>query len=110
LLRMDSATQIDTLSKGIGAAIYAPNEARAKLNLRPVTGGANPLIQQQNYSLEALAKRDASADPFRTATPPPSPPTPSEPDPEDEDEAEQRALYDVAGAFARRVLKEMANA
>jgi len=110
LLRMDSATQIDTLSKGIGAAIYAPNEARAKLNLPPVVGGANPLIQQQNYSLEALAKRDASADPFRTATPPPSPPTPSEPDPEDEDEAEQRALYDVAGAFARRVLKEMANA
>jgi HK97 family phage portal protein len=93
LLRMDSATQIDTLSKGIGAAIYAPNEARAKLNLRPVIGGANPLIQQQNYSLEALAKRDASADPFGTATPPTPPPTPTESpsDEADDEPAEEKA-------------------
>jgi HK97 family phage portal protein len=99
LLRMDSATQIDTLSKGIGAAIYAPNEARAKLNLRPVDGGSNPLIQQQNYSLAALAKRDASADPFGTATPPPPPTTPPEPESANDEEADKASTVDILRAL-----------
>lgn len=64
LLRMDTKTQIETLGSGVNRAIYSPNEARKKLNLTPVSGGDSPLIQQQNYSLEALAKRDAKDDPF----------------------------------------------
>ncbi len=64
LLRMDSVTQMEVLTKGVNGAIYAPNEARRKLDLKPVPGGDSPYLQQQNYSLEALAKRDASADPF----------------------------------------------
>jgi HK97 family phage portal protein len=61
LLRMDSAAMIDYLAKGVGAGLFAPNEGRYKLNLKPVKGGASPYMQQQNYSLEALARRDAQA-------------------------------------------------
>lgn len=66
LLRMDTATQVKTLADGVLGAIYSPDEARRKLDLPPVPGGASPYLQQQNYSLEALAKRDAKEDPFGT--------------------------------------------
>jgi HK97 family phage portal protein len=84
LLRMDSITQMTSLREAVGAAVMAPNEARKKIDLKPVKGGEAPLSQQQNYSLEALAKRDAKDDPFATEkieTPaPPSPaPEPSTP-------------------------------
>ena len=61
---MDSATQMDYLTKGTGGGIISPNEARAEIGLPPVIGGDSPLMQQQNYSLSALAKRDAKDDPF----------------------------------------------
>jgi phage portal protein BeeE len=73
LLRMDSVTQMDVLDKGVKASVLAPNEARKKVDLAPVEGGDSPMAQQQNYSLSALAKRDAKEDPFEKATPPPSP-------------------------------------
>lgn len=69
LLRMDSATKIKTLSEGVLGTLFTPNEARKKLNNRPVPGGDSAFLQQQNYSLEALAKRDASEDPFGTKQP-----------------------------------------
>ncbi|MBI3150070.1 MAG: phage portal protein [Betaproteobacteria bacterium] len=83
LLRMDSAAQAEALGKLVGAAIMAPNEARRRFNLKPVTGGESPLAQQQNFSLAALAKRDAKDDPFATAPAPTPPPTNEEPDPEE---------------------------
>lgn len=64
LLRMDATNQMSYLSSGIGAAIFSPNEARAELGFDPVEGGDSPMIQQQNFSLAALAKRDAQDDPF----------------------------------------------
>jgi len=64
LLRMDSETQVRTLREGVQGAIYKPNEARKVMNLPPVTGGDSAYLQQQNFSLEALAKRDAQDDPF----------------------------------------------
>lgn len=64
LLRMDTPTLIKTLGEGVKSALYSPNEARRKLNLPPVDGGASPMIQQQNYSLAALDKRDSREDPF----------------------------------------------
>ncbi|MES2634029.1 MAG: phage portal protein [Pseudomonadota bacterium] len=67
LLRMDSTAQAEVLSKLVGAAIMAPDEARKRFNLPPVEGGSSPLAQQQNFSLAALAKRDAKADPFAPA-------------------------------------------
>lgn len=72
LLRMDSMTQASVMKEQAGSGFLAPNEGRRKLNLPPVPGGAFPLVQQQNYSLPALAKRDASDDPFgRNAAKPP---------------------------------------
>jgi phage portal protein BeeE len=68
LLRMDTATAIDTLAKGVGGGIVAPNEARKRLDLPPVQGGDTPYLQQQNYSLEALDERDRNT-PFAKPTP-----------------------------------------
>lgn len=77
LMRMDTAALIKSEVEAVGGAIKSPNEARKRLNLTPVTGGESPMIQQQNYSLAALAKRDAKDDPFSTEPP-------AEPDDEDE--------------------------
>lgn len=73
LLRMDSATQIEMLSKAVGGAIMKPNEARGKIGLKPTAGGDAVYLQQQNYSLAALAKRDSKPDPFASSKPAPKP-------------------------------------
>lgn len=87
LFRMDSGRKIDFLQKGVAGAIMTPNEARRRFNLAPITGGDTVYLQQQNYSLEALASRD-SQDPLAPQQPvavqPPEPP-PESPD----DDAEQ---------------------
>lgn len=62
LLRMDSVTQMEVMEKAKG--IYSPNEMRRKFDLGPKAGGESVYMQEQNYSLEALAKRDAKADPW----------------------------------------------
>lgn len=78
LLRMDAATQMDVLDKGKNT--MTPNESRKKLDLPPVEGGDVVLRQQQDFSLAALAKRDAQADPFGKSTPAPQPdPSPTTP-------------------------------
>lgn len=87
LLRMDSQTQMQVLKDSGG--IMAPNEQRARLDLPPKEGGESPYMQQQNFSLSALARRDALPDPFAT-TPPAAPPV--APDPAIE-EAQQRAFF-----------------
>lgn len=81
LLRMDSVAQMDVIEKGVKAAVLAPNEGRNKLGYENVPGGASPLAQQQNFSLEALAKRDARDDPFATS-PAPKPAVDEEKKPE----------------------------
>lgn len=63
LWRMDSESKYRMLSEAI-KGVMAPNEARRRVNLKPVEGGDSVYLQQQNYSLEALAKRDAKDDPF----------------------------------------------
>lgn len=68
LLRMDTVAQITALKEAVGAAVMSPNEARRKIDLPPVAGGDSPLAQQQNFSLAALAKRDAKDDPFATSS------------------------------------------
>lgn len=74
LVRMDTPTQIKAAAEGIGGGGMSPDEARKRfLHLGPVAGGSTPYLQQQNFSLEALAKRDAQPDPFGTATPKPQP-------------------------------------
>lgn len=75
LLRMDQATLIDAETKAVKGMIKAPNESRKRLNLKPVEGGDTIYSQQQNFSLEALAKRDALPNPF-VIDKPTSTPTP----------------------------------
>jgi HK97 family phage portal protein len=86
LLRMDTATQVETLAEAVKGSIMTPNTALRRLNLKPVEGGDTIYMQQQNYSLAALNKRDQREDPFATAgsaAPAPSPIT----DPDDDEEA-----------------------
>jgi phage portal protein BeeE len=67
---MDSATMIKFLKDG--KDYFTPNEGRLLLNLKRVPGGNAVYRQQQDFSLEALSKRDAKPDPF--AGKPPTPP------------------------------------
>ena len=93
LLRMDAQTLYATLGEGVKNTILSPNEARARANQPPVPGGKYPLAQQQNYSLEALAKRDAKADPFASASPAPAPAPVPTPDAAAQDVAAQTAKF-----------------
>lgn len=82
LIRMDPMAQMDFAEKGVKAGVLKPNEGRRGFDLEPVAGGDTPYLQQQNYSLAALAKRDAQEDPFAT-TPTPTPPEPELPPPDE---------------------------
>lgn len=67
LLRMDSKTLSETLKIDTSAGIMKLDEARRKKNLGPMEGGDSAYLQEQNYSIAALAKRDAKEDPFAKA-------------------------------------------
>ncbi len=66
LLRMDTATKVKTAIEGL-KGLFTVNEGRKKFDLKKVKGGDTVYLQQQNFSLEALAKRDAQDDPFATS-------------------------------------------
>ena len=100
LLRMDSITLVTTIRDAVGAGVMSPNEGRAKFDLKPVKGGKSPYLQQQNYSLEALAKRDAQDDPFKPATPPPQQ-QPAAEEPAAEDKPPPVPAKDIAAQFTR---------
>lgn len=68
LLRMDTATRIKSYTDAIKGGLMKPDEGRLKMNLPPVEGGDEVYLQQQNYSLSALAKRDAKEDPFASSS------------------------------------------
>lgn len=91
LLRMDFALKMDTAVKGVGGGIYSPDEARKKFNLKPVKGGDTPYLQQQNFSLGALAERDKN-DPFPKTEPAPQPPKDPAGDGEDDVDETDKAL------------------
>lgn len=89
LLRMDPTERATRNSTAIKAGYLAPNEARATDNLPPVDGGAEPMMQVQNFPLSVLAKIPPPtsvptvANP--TATPGPAPaPQPTGPAADDE--------------------------
>jgi len=96
LLRMDPLSRADTAEKLVRASVWAPDEARLTFNLGPVDGGASPMAQQQNYSLAALAKRDAQPDPFGTAAKPATAgPVPELPAPDEPVDDSVKALSDL---------------
>lgn len=86
LLRMDSVTQMDVLEKS--KSVMTLDERRAKLDLKPVDGGATIYLQQQDHSIEAIAARDTLLIEQSKATAPPVVP----PAPEQPSEAEERAF------------------
>ena len=72
LIWMDTATRTKSAHEAISAGALSPNEARKKyFAVGPVPGGDSPYLQQQYYSLEALAARDVPAAPSVVAPPPP---------------------------------------
>jgi HK97 family phage portal protein len=103
LLRMDQATQVKTLVEGI-KGIISPNEARRKLDLKPVPGGDTPYLQQQNYSLAALNERDKNAPAPSSTTgrrqPPAPPPATDEAPVSDEERAARMGALVKAWGFA----------
>jgi len=84
LIWMDTATKTKAAADAIGAGAMSPDEARERyFGLGPVEGGDTPYMQQQMFSLKALAQRDAQ-DPFSKHTPAPMAvpaPTPDTPQP-----------------------------
>ncbi|KAF1721960.1 phage portal protein [Pseudoxanthomonas wuyuanensis] len=66
LLRMDAQRQAEVEGSLVKNGIKAPNEARRRFGLKPLAGGDSVYLQQQNFSMEALARRDQSADPFNS--------------------------------------------
>jgi len=90
LVRMDGVAQATFLKTMVSGTIMAPNEARKTMNLPKKPGGDSLFIQQQNYSTEAIAKRDGKEDPFarqqtRSTDAAPPPPPLSSDDGEDND-------------------------
>lgn len=83
LLRMDTAMLMDVLEKGRN--YLKPDEGRRRLGLPKVEGGDAVYRQQQDFSLAALAKRDAQDDPFATDKPAAAAPTPQADPPDDPD-------------------------
>lgn len=102
LLRMDPSKQADYEAKLVGGAIKTPNEARKNFDLAPKEGGDAIYLQQQNYSLEALARRDAQADPFGAAQPAPAA-TEDPPPGVDAEESESRSETDKIAALRREL-------
>lgn len=94
LTRMDAKAQTEMLTKASGGAYMKPDEARAKAGMTPVPGGDALYKQHQDYSLAALAKRDAKDDPFAAGKATPAPAESSE-DEEAEAAAETRHLMET---------------
>lgn len=95
LLRMDTKTQMETLKVGVDGGIFAPNEARKRVNLGPLKGGDTVYLQQQQYSIEALAERDADKPFSKAAAAPQGTPAVQAAPPEPDTEAEARAFIDA---------------
>lgn len=103
LLRMDTATKIKSAVEGL-KGIFTPNEARAKFDKKPLPGGDAVYLQQQNYSIEALNKRDQQDDPFAAKAPAPSGASDAPPDSSNDNSPE--ALSAVAQS-ARWIARDM---
>jgi HK97 family phage portal protein len=97
LIWMDAAAKSKAATDSTGT--LSPNEIRKRFyGAKPVTGGDSPMVQQQYYSLEALAERDADK-PF--AKPTPQAPAP----PSDDDEDPSLAVMSFASAVRRKALE-----
>lgn len=62
LFRLDQLAQMEWLDKASGKLTV--NEMRKVLNRKPLKGGDSVFLQQQDFSLEDLARRSAMPNPF----------------------------------------------
>lgn len=98
LMQMDTATQMDTLTKGVRGGVLTPNEGRAERGAEPLTGGDTIYMQHQDYPIEALYDRTLE-EPAATLPPAQQPPAlPPAQDEDDNDEAMRAALAMIAEA------------
>jgi HK97 family phage portal protein len=102
LLRMDTVAQVDVLNKAVAGGWMSPDEARQRQNMAPVAGGATPYMQQQNYSLAALAKRDAQADPFANVKP-----AANEPPPPPAAKSKSTKDFDYVASFGEQIINQL---
>lgn len=102
LLRMDTTAKVAYLKDAVGAGILKPDEARIRFNLPPTEGGDTPYLQEQNYSLRALAKRDAMDNPFaaKGGPAPAAPPPPAQNDNSAQATQANAALIEIYRGFA----------
>ncbi len=70
LLRLDTASQAEVVTKLVAGTLMTPNDGRKEFDLPPLPGGEMLWMQQQNYSLPALAERDRNQ-PFAKPAPAP---------------------------------------
>lgn len=105
LIWMDTATKTKAAGDAIGSGALSPDEARRKYyGLATVAGGDTPYLQQQYYSLKALAQRD-SDQPFSKPAPAPVGRAPEEEAAAAEEEVKAFAA-DVRAAFLRKAQHE----
>ncbi|MFX9250611.1 phage portal protein, partial [Acinetobacter baumannii] len=55
LIRMDSERYHNMVREDVKGSLLTPNEGRARIGRLPLEGGDTVYMQQQNFSLEALA-------------------------------------------------------
>lgn len=78
LIWMDTATKTKAAGDTIGSGTLSPDEARKKyFGIGPVPGGDSPFMQQQYFSLAALAERDGDQ-PFAKPAPGPKADSPDD--------------------------------
>lgn len=81
MMRMDKKSKIEFIGLGVQRGIFSPNEARAKFDMPPIQGGDKPFLQQQNFPIDVLAERPATAaggvPSSGSTTPPPANPAAS---------------------------------
>lgn len=113
LLRMDSKTQVETLTAAIKGGLDTPNEARKRRNQPPLEGGNTVWLQQQQWPMEVLAMRrnppdDSGAtdpvddEPLEDDETPPSDPA----DDEEVDDIEEAAIIPAFLKELERVIYE----
>jgi HK97 family phage portal protein len=95
LLRMDTATQYKAIAEAVGGPFMAPNEGRKKLDLKPKTGGDTIYLQQQQFSLEALAERDRNKPFAKPSAPATAPAADTAPTANDNEAAQREALAEI---------------
>lgn len=107
LMRMDTTSLYASVSAGIAGGWMSPNEARAKVNLKPVDGGDSPFLQQQNYAIEDLAKLRSLE--FEAMENPPAPVAPVAPEaPDTEDDDDEPDEEEITRALIERIKKGLA--